>query len=141
MHSINKLISSSRIALATGAVALLSAPMAVFAADDNTSADITKNLEATGGKAFGQGAIGGENSLPVIIGNIIRAALGLLGVVMVILIIYAGFLYLTAAGDDTKVEDAKKIIKNAIIGAVLIFTAYAITNFVVTNIVSSTAGQ
>ncbi len=79
----------------------------------------------------GAGGISTGTSLPVLVGNIISAALGLLGVVMVVLIIYAGFLYLTAAGDDKKVDTAKAIIKNAIIGAVLIFTAYAITSFVV----------
>ncbi len=121
MHKLNKLVASA-------STLLLTLPVTAFAA---TAEEIQRDLDAAGGAAFGQGAVGGANSLPVIIGNMISAALGLLGVVMVVLIIYAGFLYLTAAGDDKKVDTAKAIIKNAIIGAVLIFTAYAITSFVV----------
>lgn len=60
---------------------------------------------------------------------IIRSLLGLIGTVMVILIIYAGFLYMTAAGNEDKIDKAKKIIKSAVIGLIIVVLAYSITYF------------
>jgi len=73
---------------------------------------------------------GSSNDLAAIAGNVINAALGLSGIVIVVLFVYAGFLWMTAQGDDKKVADAKKIIKNAIIGTILMFSAYVIANTV-----------
>jgi hypothetical protein len=48
----------------------------------------------------------------------------------VIAIVWAGFLYVTAAGDDSRMETAKKIIIWVVIGILLILAAYAIVNTV-----------
>lgn len=66
-----------------------------------------------------------------IVGQVINTAVGILGVVAVGLIVYAGGLWITAAGDDGKVETAKGIIKNTVIGMVVLGLAYAITIFIV----------
>ncbi len=66
----------------------------------------------------------------LIIANIIRAALGLLGLVMVILMLYAGFIWMTAGGNDDQIVKAKSIIKNAIIGLAIILASYSIVWFV-----------
>ncbi|MFA5124955.1 MAG: LamG-like jellyroll fold domain-containing protein [Patescibacteria group bacterium] len=71
----------------------------------------------------------GTASLGVIIGRILQVLFGLLGVVVVLLIIYGGFIWMTAGGDPDKVNKAKKTIYNAIIGLVIIFSAFAITSF------------
>ncbi len=76
-------------------------------------------------------------SLPELVGSFIGAALGLLGVVLVVLVIYAGFLWMTAQGSEDKVKTAKKILTSAVIGMIIIFAAYAITNFVVTNLTTA----
>lgn len=65
-----------------------------------------------------------------IIANIIRAALGLLGIVVVGLMIYAGFLWMTAGGNEDQIGKAKKILINATIGLVIILSAYAIVSFI-----------
>ncbi|MEK7072567.1 MAG: hypothetical protein AAB969_03285, partial [Patescibacteria group bacterium] len=62
---------------------------------------------------------GGTTNLPEAIGKIIQIFLGFLGVIAVVLIIYAGFLWMTAGGDSGKVDKAKSYIKNAIIGIVI----------------------
>lgn len=49
---------------------------------------------------------------------------------MVVIIIYAGFLILTAAGDEDKVSKGKKIILYAVIGVVIIFLAGPLTEFI-----------
>lgn len=48
----------------------------------------------------------------------------------VIAIVWAGFLYVTAAGDDGRMETAKKIVIWVFIGILLILAAYAIVNTV-----------
>ncbi|MEA3248933.1 MAG: hypothetical protein U9Q03_01075 [Patescibacteria group bacterium] len=72
-----------------------------------------------------------ETDLPTIIGHLIRALLGFVGVILMILIIYAGFLWMTAAGNEERVGKAKKIIIGAIAGTIIVIGAYAITTFVV----------
>lgn len=99
---------------------------------EGKAADPT-GLRATAGAA---GLSGGATDLPTIIGRFIGGALGLLGVLFVVLIIYSGFLWMTAQGNDEKVKQAKKILTNAVIGLVLIFAAYVITT-VVTGALSS----
>ncbi len=75
--------------------------------------------------------------LPELVGSFIASALGLLGVVLVVLVIYAGFIWMTAQGNDEKIKKAKGMITSAVIGMIIIFAAYAITNFVVASLVTS----
>ncbi|MBU0636943.1 hypothetical protein KKH16_01905 [Patescibacteria group bacterium] len=53
-----------------------------------------------------------------------------LGVVFLILIIYAGFTWMTAGGDEEKINKAKDTIQRAIIGLIIILCSYAITIFI-----------
>ncbi|MEI6378075.1 MAG: pilin [Candidatus Falkowbacteria bacterium] len=71
-----------------------------------------------------------ETSIFEIVGGIIRVFLGLLGTIFVILLILAGYNWLTAAGKKEKVEKAQSTIRTAIIGLVIIAAAYAITYWV-----------
>ncbi len=66
----------------------------------------------------------------IIIANIIRAALGLVGIVLVCLILYAGYLWMTAGGNEDQIGQAKSIIRNAVIGLVIILSAYSIVAFI-----------
>ena len=75
------------------------------------------------------------------IGKIINVALSLLGVIVLVIIIYGGFLWMTAGGNDEKVGEAKKWIFGGIIGLVIILSAYAIATFVISNLVNATTGQ
>lgn len=74
----------------------------------------------------------------VIVGNIIRGLLGFLGLVAFILVIYAGFLWMTAAGKEEQVTKAKDILRGAVIGLIIIFSSFAITTFVVNQITERT---
>ena len=60
---------------------------------------------------------------------IIRILLTLLGTLFVCLIVYAGFLWMTAGGSEEKAEKAKKLIYQSVIGLIIIFAAYSITIF------------
>ncbi|MDO8626446.1 MAG: pilin [Candidatus Magasanikbacteria bacterium] len=69
---------------------------------------------------------------------IIRVALGLLGTVALIIILIGGYTWMTAGGNEEKVEEAKKWIKAGVIGLAIILSAFAITSFVVQQLVRAT---
>ena len=71
----------------------------------------------------------------IIVANSVRVILEFLGVIALVLVIYAGFLWMTAGGNEEKVTKAKNIITAAVIGLIITMAAYAITSFV-TNRVS-----
>ncbi len=81
--------------------------------------------------AFRQSA-GFQEGLTIggVIATVIKAVLGFLGIIFVIIIIINGFKWMTAGGNEEKVKDAKDSIKNAIIGLIIVVAAYAITYFV-----------
>lgn len=72
-----------------------------------------------------------ETSLNKTIALVIKIALSFVGVILLVVIIYGGFLWLTAGGNDGQVETAKKWIFNGVIGIAIITAAYFITDFVV----------
>lgn len=73
--------------------------------------------------------------------NIIRAALSVLGIVAVVIVLYGGVLWMTAAGSDDKVATAKKILFSGIIGLVIILSAFALTQFVINQLIGATGFQ
>ena len=75
-----------------------------------------------------------------IIGRIINIALGFLGVVAVGIILYAGFKWMTANGDEEKITDAKKVLKNGVIGLVIVLSSWAIATFILSRFSSMTDG-
>ncbi len=75
------------------------------------------------------------------VGRAIRIVLSLLGVIFTILIIYAGYLWMTARGNDENVSKAKDIISSSIIGLIILLMAYSITNFVVTRVMEGTVNS
>ncbi|MBI5794434.1 hypothetical protein HZA87_05160 [Candidatus Uhrbacteria bacterium] len=81
------------------------------------------------GTAIGTDAT--TNDLPALIGNLINVLLSVLGIIFVVLVVYAGFLYLTAAGEDEKVKKAKHLLTQSVIGLVIIIAAYAIATYVI----------
>ncbi len=82
-----------------------------------------------------------QQDLRITIARIIRTAMSLLGIVAVLIILYGGFIWMTAGGNDEGVSDAKKIITAGIIGLIIILTAYAIATFVINGLVTATSGQ
>jgi hypothetical protein len=70
------------------------------------------------------------DDIRLVVARIIRVALGLLGIIMVVLIMYGGYLWMTAGGNGDQVDKAKKVLTNAAIGLAIILSAYAIVAFV-----------
>ena len=77
----------------------------------------------------------------LIIARIIRALLGFLGVLAVGLLIYGGIVWMTASGREETVLKAQRILVNAGIGLVIILSAFAITQFVLSTLLDATGAN
>ena len=80
----------------------------------------------------------GGSDLRVTVVKIINTVLGLLGIIALGIVLYGGFVYMTAGGDDAKVSTAKKILVNGVIGLTIILSAFAITKFVLNKLSEAT---
>ena len=96
------------------------------------SAQLNKAAENLGTSAQGTGLE--TRDLPQTVGLIIKGILSLIGTIFLILTIYAGVLWMTAQGESEKVEKAQNILKAAVIGLVIVMSAYAITYFVTSKL-------
>lgn len=76
----------------------------------------------------------GTKSLQETVAGIINIALGFLGVLATLLILYGGYLWMTSAGNSEKVQRAKLLIISALIGLVIILSAYAIARFILSKL-------
>lgn len=61
--------------------------------------------------------------------TLLNYILGFLGLIAVVFVIYAGFLYVTSAGNEDNAGKAKTIITYAIVGIIIILASAAIVNF------------
>ncbi len=86
------------------------------------------------------GLAGNDKPLQVVIIDFIRISLRLLGVVFMVLIMYAGFMWMTSAGSDEKITKAKKILTSAVIGLFIVVISYAISTWVLNSILEA-SGQ
>jgi hypothetical protein len=84
--------------------------------------------------------IAGGSDVPTIIGGVVGVGLSLLGVAFFLLLLYAGFLWMTAMGDKGKIDKAKDILEAAIVGLLIVIAAYAIATFVFSNLAGGGAG-
>jgi len=107
-----------------------------------TNAQVPKGLEQaqesinSGGSAAI--ADSGSTDLLGIVAKLINIFIGLLGIIFVVLVIYAGWLRIASQGDAGKVEKSNKLLVEAVIGIVIIVAAYAIANFVIGAVIQST---
>ncbi len=99
--------------------------------------DPLQNLNTTARQAGLTSEKGGQD-LPQLVGNIINTLLGFLGLIALVLILYAGFTWMTSGGSVEKIKTAKGILTTSIIGLAIIMSAAALTNFVVFRLIDVT---
>lgn len=104
----------------------LAAAQLVLAADTGVDKALG-GLDSTAAKG---GIKASQTDLPTIIGKVVGAALALVGVVFFLLILWAGFGWMTAKGNEEEINKAKGTIITATLGLIVILGAYAITNLV-----------
>lgn len=100
--------------------------------DDTSAMDIvTGGLTTTGEEA---GFDAEPQEVTDLVGGVITALLGLLGIAIFGYFVYGGFLYLTSQGAPDTIKKAKGILTNTIIGLLIILAAYAISLFILTQL-------
>jgi len=120
--------------LTFGQLAMIAVPAFAATGPDSNPLPL---LDQTG-LGGGTGSASAGTQLPIMIGAIIRVLLSLLGVIFLVLMVYAGFLWMTARGEEEPVTKAKDIIRQAIIGLIIVFLAYALTGFIISSVIKAT---
>lgn len=72
----------------------------------------------------------------LIIAQVIRVVLGLLGILAIGLILYAGFLWMTSGGNEEQVEKSKAILQNSMIGLIIVLASYSIVLFMICRVLA-----
>ncbi len=123
-----KSVALTRIAFSVlGVLGLLVLPAGVFAQDSAADVATAAGL--------------GDQSILTTIGTVIAVILGLVGVIFLLLLVYSGFVWMTAGGDEDKIKKAKRTLINATIGIIITFSAYAIASFVLNAIGDATGAN
>ena len=105
----------------------------VFAQIDEKkpSTPFTTQLEGEVASQLPKDYITQERRSPIIIVNrIIQIALSFLGIGTIILLVYAGSKWMLSQGKEDEISKAKKLIRNAVIGLIIITMAYSISLFI-----------
>jgi hypothetical protein len=131
---VKRLVLAFLSLLSVGQLALALPVMAQGPIDPQSDPNILLNQTGLG---VGQGEP--AQRLPIIVGRIIRVALGLLGLIFLILTVYAGFMWMIARGESDKVETAKNTLKNGVIGIIIVLIAYTLTGFIVNAVLKAAA--
>ncbi len=93
-----------------------------------------ENAEKAGFSKVTEDGDGTTSSLMKSVFGVINFALGAIGVLSVVMVIFGGFQYTISAGDSGKVTKAKNTILYGVIGLVIAMLAWAIVNFVITKV-------
>ena len=115
---------------ALGLLSLVVLPSVVFAQDPITNSfQFAQNV---GGGAFGTA------DLRDMIVSLINVLLGFLGIIAVIIILWGGFKWMTAGGNEENVGEARSLIIAGIIGLAIIIASFAISRFVIQSFATAT---
>jgi len=120
-------------------ILLMTLPYFVFAADNPAVTSVgtpLSNLQEVGSGSGPYSTETSDTSLAETIGLVINMLLSLMGVIFVGLMVYAGYSWMMARGEEEKVTIAKDTIKRAVIGLVITVSSYAIWSFIYTNFIS-----
>ena len=77
------------------------------------------------------------NDIKDTIENIVRIIVGFLGIITILIILAGGFKWMTSAGNEDKIAEAKKLISAGVVGLVVVLAAYAIATFVINSLVEA----
>ncbi len=88
------------------------------------------NAQPDFGNSYASNTNLGEEDPRSLLTNLVNLAMTFLAIIAVIVILIGGFKWMTAAGNEDKVSEAKKIVVGGVIGLVIILAAWAIASFV-----------
>ncbi|MDX9893413.1 MAG: Ig-like domain-containing protein [Patescibacteria group bacterium] len=80
----------------------------------------------------------GTQDIRITIMRVIQIFLGLIGIIALVIIIYGGYTWMTSAGNPEQIDKAKRILRNAAIGLVIILSAFSIVSFIINALENAT---
>lgn len=89
--------------------------------------------------ASGTGLVSDKDPVEIIV-EVINVLLYFIGSIVIILILWAGFKWMTSAGNADAIKKSRETMLNAVIGLIIIFASYAILNFVFDNLIDIAGG-
>ena len=95
-----------------------------------------EDVSATGAIAVPTVPRLGTNNIDDTTTNIINTALTLLGIIALVIVLMGGFKWMTSAGNEEKVGEAKKLLGAGVIGLIIVFAAWAIASFIMSTVQS-----
>ena len=123
--------------LAIFGLGLVTAPAMAAPSDEcDTSSGIGGGINCAHGENTPSDMTGASG----IVNTVINTMLFIVGILSVIMIIFAGIRYVTAHGDKGQVESAKNTLIYAIVGLIIAIVAYALVNWVA-NLFGSGSGS
>lgn len=107
----------------------------VFAAD--LGSQINSQVQAGA-----QSATFGEAKPPqIVIAEMIQVLLTLVGSIMIVLVVFSGYMMLSARGDEQRYEKGMKTLRGAAVGLVIVLISYSITKFVAGTVFQASNGS
>jgi heme/copper-type cytochrome/quinol oxidase subunit 2 len=123
----NKKLLKGLVSLAF--LAILFVPAATFAIN---------NLDELGYGYINNDIALGNRDPREMVAQIINVAMLFLGIIAVVIVLLGGFKWMTAAGNEDKVSEAKKLLGAGVIGLVIILAAWGITTFILNSLINAT---
>lgn len=99
----------------------------------------SKLLENTADKAGYEASATTKTTLAENVGQILKFAMSFLGIIFTVLMVYGGFLWMTARGDSDQVDRAQKIISQSVIGLIIVVASYSISAYIVNFVFTGSA--
>ncbi len=129
MKKISKYILSFAV-LSFLVLPMFTTPVAQAQTVDLEEYGVTSDFESALGDTLGS-----VNKDPrVLAADLIKTALGFLAIIAVVIVLFGGFKWMTAAGNDDKIDDAKKILSAGVIGLIIILVAWGLTTWLIDTI-------
>lgn len=107
--------------------------------DPSGGKEISKGLQTTAEEGFYYASE--RTNVFRSIALLIRYAGSFVGLVFVIIILYAGFQWMTAGGNEEKVSKAKKLLTNGVIGVGIVLLSLSIWVFIAENFIANIAEE
>lgn len=129
----------SKHLLSLAIISFLVLPVITLNVQAQTNFDETFGIEMVDESL--DGSLGSAGTDPrEVAARIINVALGFLGIIAVVIVLFGGFKWMTAAGNEDKVEEAKKILGAGVIGLVIVLAAWALATYVIGVVWNTTQG-
>ena len=117
--------------LALAMLSLLALPLVTLA---QSNMDVGMNEIEEG---FGDNGLGNTDPRTTV-ARLINVAMLFLGIIAVVIVLLGGFKWMTAAGNEDKVGEAKKLMGAGVVGLVIVLSAWGVANFILSRLITAT---